>query len=61
MARRVHETEADANAIVGKRHSDTLRSQRQGHHPGLCGGSQQQGVYTLNQLTLAGEMRAMQI
>src|SRR4051812_16800385 len=53
---RVHEPKADANAIVGKLIRDTLERKGKVIIPSFAVGRTQQIVYTLHQLTLAGQM-----
>jgi len=53
---RVHEPKADANAIVGKLVRDTLERNGKVIIPSFAVGRTQQIVYTLHQLTLAGQM-----
>src|SRR6478735_10648496 len=53
---RVHEPKTDANAIVGKLVRDTLERKGKVIIPSFAVGRTQQIVYTLHQLTLAGQM-----
>ncbi len=53
---RVHEPKADGNAIVGKLVRDTLDRKGKVIIPSFAVGRTQQIVYTLHQLTLAGQM-----
>jgi metallo-beta-lactamase family protein len=53
---RVHEPKTDANAIVGKLVRDTLDRKGKVIIPSFAVGRTQQIVYTLHQLTLAGQM-----
>jgi len=53
---RVHEPKTDANAIVGKLVRDTLERKGKVIIPSFAVGRTQQIVYTLHQITLAGQM-----
>jgi len=53
---RVHEPKSDANAIVGKLVRDTLDRKGKVIIPSFAVGRTQQIVYTLHQLTLAGQL-----